>query len=287
MENEKYKIIDTGEFKVLDLLPISRTGSAEAYLSCFDGNADYSSGFSINLYKKLGQTKGHECFKKFCDTFSIPCDSVRTGRLTHFTNVASYVSIKDDKNFPAGWNIYSEPDCPWLDGLVADDRSGNICLMVYAADCALSALYDPINRVIGVFHSAWKGSLIGIVGNTISKMIECGAKAENIIAVCCPLICKNCMEVGEDCAEQFIEAGYAKYIIQNEGQKPHIDLMGINKQQLLESGLLQKNIYCIDECSFHSTFVDTGKFMFNSLRRSKSMTGEPSNGQNALFLRLK
>ena len=78
-------------------------------------------------------------------------------------------------------------DGPWgdvrpeADG-VATKRRGLVCGAL-AADCAPILFADPKARVVAAAHAGWKGALGGIVGATVLKMQELGARPADIVAL--------------------------------------------------------------------------------------------------------
>ena len=76
---------------------------------------------------------------------------------------------------------------------------------VLTADCLPVLFADKKNHVIGVAHAGWKGSLNGILENTVHSMIELGADIKSIKAVIGPFISPSIYEVGQDFFDTFTE----------------------------------------------------------------------------------
>lgn len=148
-------------------------------------------------------------------------------------------------------------------------QSTGTTLLARTADCGTVLLYDPVKKAIGAVHSGWKGTVKGIICNTVSKMIELyGCDPANIVAVCGPSICKDCFKVHMDCASQFFEAfGKGKYDTQLPDGRYSIDMWRIMKDQLLQSGIISENISMAQDC----TCCDEENYF--SHRRGKGKSG--------------
>lgn len=135
------------------------------------------------------------------------------------------------------------------DGLITNVKG--IALATYHADCVPIYFHDPIEEVVGLAHAGWKGSLSNIVNSMLEKMIEgFDSKVENIRVAIGPCICLACYEIGEDLVEKFSK----KYpdnrdIFIKENGKTYLNLLKVNKINLLESGIKEKNIYYSDLCT--------------------------------------
>jgi len=271
--------------KMLSILPINETGIAEAYTSIksAEGYSEGSCGtFNPNLYKQYKNEKdfinGIKDFKLGCDAIGVSDRSVITNRLTAFTDKVRCVSASD----LSGYDLYNEPNAARFDGLVTDDDK--VCLFNYAADCAIAFLVDPIKRVCGSCHASWKGSLIGIFQKEVEAFVNhYNSKLNDIICVVCPSIGKENFEVGTDVAEQFVNAGFENFIDYQTYDNPHIDLPGVNRQILLSCGLVEDNVYIIDDMD---TVRDS--YYWHSFRRGPiDENNFHLNGQNGYWIRLK
>lgn len=155
---------------------------------------------------------------------------------------------------------------PDSDGLITDKT--NIATITRFADCTPIVLFDINKKVFANIHSGWKGTLQRIGANGVDLMKESyGSNPKDIIAVIGPTIGNCDFEVDDDVADQFKdEFGYMSNIITKKDDiKSLIDLQTINKNILLESGLLIENIEVIDLSTVASDFLhsfrrDKGKF---------------------------
>lgn len=76
-------------------------------------------------------------------------------------------------------------------------KTPNKLLGIMTADCVPVLLADPKNRVIGAVHAGWRGAVTGILENTVTAMIACGAEASQIHAAIGPCIWQQSYEVDQ------------------------------------------------------------------------------------------
>ncbi|MCL5256876.1 MAG: peptidoglycan editing factor PgeF [Chloroflexi bacterium] len=131
---------------------------------------------------------------------------------------------------------------PATDALVTN-LSG-ITLLSLHADCVPVLLYDPEERVVGLAHAGWKGTILRIAGKTVTKMVETfGCRPENILAAIGPSIGPQCYEVGEDVVTAVREEfQHDALLLSRTGSQWSFDLWAGNRLSLLEVGVLPENI---------------------------------------------
>ncbi|MEM1056263.1 MAG: polyphenol oxidase family protein [Bacteroidota bacterium] len=140
---------------------------------------------------------------------------------------------------------------PEHDGLVTDRRG--LLLTTVAADCALVLLADAEASVVGACHSGWRGTVAGIVGETVREMVRLGAEAGRLRAYVGPCLSTEAFEVGEEVAEQFS----ASVVIRREDwPRPHVDLRADLARQLREGGVPGAQTELSDGC----TMTETNRF---------------------------
>lgn len=189
-------------------------------------------------------------FKLMADTIDIPVENMVYTKQTHTTN------IKIVDNYNKGMGIIKERDYDNIDGIITN--TNNLCLVSSFADCIPVTLVDAKKGVIAALHSGWKGT----VGNISQNGIECmkesfGCNEADIIAFVGPGICKNCYQVSEDVAIEFMKvysAEETELILTPDDNnkctgKYHLDLIAANYINLINAGLLPHNIYVADVCT--------------------------------------
>lgn len=152
---------------------------------------------------------------------------------------------------------------PDTDAFITNRR--NLPLAVFTADCLSVFIYDPRKSAIGLAHAGWRSSKENIVSKTVQLMQEkFGSLAQDLEAGFGPLIRQCCYEVGEEFNQHF-NAGIIR-----RNSRYYLDLAGINKKQLLDSGLKEENITDPQICtacrneeffSFRKEGVSCGRMM--------------------------
>ena len=148
------------------------------------------------------------------------------------------------ENVTKGWadSQNAIEDC---DALITN-KTG-VILTILTADCVPILLFDPVQNVVGAVHAGWKGTKAHIVKKTIQRMKSTfGCDAKDIVAGIAPSIGACCYEVGYDVAQHFLD--YPKSMTKKE-DKYMLNLPYINHQQLLQSGLDEKNIEMSNICT--------------------------------------
>ena len=188
----------------------------------------------------------------------------------------------------------SEPPLEPLagDGLIT--RTPEILLGIQTADCLPIILVDSKRRAAGVFHAGWRGTVKRIVEKGVGEMQRWFAtNPRDIRAAIGPGIHGCCYEVGPEVREKFeSQFAYAgglfreakesdpvreKYPLlfltaraPGHGELPSkifLDLAEANRRQLIDAGVLPKNIEASPLCTACSTDL-----LF-SYRAEKGATG--------------
>ena len=174
--------------------------------------------------------------------------------------IENYLGQKLATNLPAhGNNITKIQKDKFVyentDGLLIENKG---CCFMNFGDCVPIVFYaDHIGMIV---HAGWRGTSQKIVKCAVDKLqTEFHIKAANIKAVIGPAICAECYEVGRevyDCLYKTVSAHDEIFYTKND--KYHVDLKNINKQQLIESGVME-----IDVCPYCTA---CGEKMFFSYR---------------------
>ncbi len=143
---------------------------------------------------------------------------------------------------------------PDTDGTITNLK--NVLLTTVHADCLAVFCYDPVREAIGLCHAGWRGTCAGIAMEMVEKMEEeYGCDPEDLQAYIGPGISQCCFEVGMEVAEAFAENWtFAEdYIIRTPGDvakgKCHIDIKGINQEQLELMGIPTEQIRVSEHCT--------------------------------------
>lgn len=137
------------------------------------------------------------------------------------------------------------------DALITDVPG--VALTVFSADCLPILLYDPVRRVAGAVHAGWRGTSLGIVTQTVERMVECfGCSRADLLAAIGPGISKCCFETHEDVPNAMTEALGAsalQFIEILPTGKFHLDLKGLNAKRLEGAGIPEEHIAVAADCT--------------------------------------
>ena len=144
----------------------------------------------------------------------------------------------------------------------------HILIGVLVADCVPILLHDNIGEIIGAVHAGWRGTAKQIIKETIRTMkARFGSVPEDIQVAIGPSIRQCSYEVDEDVGKAVQEATGEGDYYRRQGNKYFIDLSSANRIQALHMGVLSRNIWQSDEC----TFCKPEKYY--SYRYSKGLSG--------------
>ncbi len=178
------------------------------------------------------------------------------------------------------------------DGLLT--ATPHLLIAIQTADCLPVIVADPRQRAVGVFHAGWRGTVQRIVEKGIGEMRRWfGSRAKDLRASVGPGVHSCCYEVGTEVREkfesQFAYAGKLFHELKDSDPvrekypllfltarapghsdlpiKIFLDLVEANRRQLLDAGVLSKNISASDLCTSCRTDL-----LF-SYRRERGVTG--------------
>ena len=133
------------------------------------------------------------------------------------------------------------------DSLITTNSDTLLTLKV--ADCVPVFILDPISKMIALIHSGWRGTVNGIMVNSIKLMKKNCSNVQNLEVYLGPAIGKCCYEVNSEVADKFEKHTKVKL----ELNKWKVDLHGQIRTQLVEMGLLANKITNSTICTYEST----------------------------------
>lgn len=143
---------------------------------------------------------------------------------------------------------------PDTDGAITDLK--NVLLTTVHADCLAVFCYDPVKEAIGLCHAGWRGTCAGIAIEMVEKMqAEYGCDPDDLQAYIGPGISQCCFEAGMEVAEAFAEnwTFAENYITRTpedlKNGKCHVDIKGINQEQLELIGIPTEQIQVSEHCT--------------------------------------
>ena len=151
-----------------------------------------------------------------------------------------------------------------------------ICLLIMAADCVPTLLFDPVRRVVGAVHAGWRGTVARLTYDVVHQMYDIyGCNPADVMATIGPSIGPDDYEVGDEVVGAVQAAFPDTWPLQIHlppGGRAHFDLWESNRLQLVEAGLAPANI----EISGISTYANPAHFF--SERRDHFPTGRFAAG---------
>jgi hypothetical protein len=161
---------------------------------------------------------------------------------------------------------------PGYDALITDQAG--VPLLLRYADCVPVLIYDPCRHAIGLVHSGWRGTVLGITRATVTAMTEAyGCRPADMIAAVGPSIGPCCYEVGQEVVDAVLQAfrmpdeparGGNELLAGGPGRR-HLDLWAANALWLREAGVGQVELASICTACHRDEFF--------SYRASKGTTG--------------
>lgn len=158
--------------------------------------------------------------------------------------------------------IYSADAC-------VTDRPG-VPLTLTIADCVPVFFHDPVAGCIGLAHAGWRGTVAGIVAETVACMgHHYGSRPENVLVGIGPSIGPSAFEVGAEVLEEFATAfpEDGELISPLPEGKALIDLWRANTLMAIRAGVRQTNIIVSGWCTV------SHPELFFSHRRDRGKTG--------------
>lgn len=128
------------------------------------------------------------------------------------------------------------------EAFITDKR--NLPLAIFTADCLSIFLFDSKTPAVGLIHAGWRSTKENIAAKTIVSMREkFNTAAKDLYASFGPCIRSCCYEVGSDFKEIFPSG------VDQKGSRFFLDLIAINRQQLLSSGVKEQNLSDSEVCT--------------------------------------
>ncbi|MBA4313375.1 MAG: peptidoglycan editing factor PgeF [Chlorobiaceae bacterium] len=205
--------------------------------------------FGMNLSYQVGDrdenvTKNRELF---FNRLGIPLSSVAIPGQIHSDHI-QYISEAGEY-----------PDC---DAVVTNKN--NLFLIVTVADCIPIFLYDSKTQAYAAIHAGWRGTEKRILKKGIEMMRSTfSTEINDLFAYLGPSARKCCYQVGEEVADKFNK----KYLIHSEGMNPKLDLITMNYDMLIDSGIDKNKIEISEQCTI------CNPSLFHSYRRDKDLSG--------------
>ncbi|MGN0308422.1 MAG: peptidoglycan editing factor PgeF [Lachnospiraceae bacterium] len=235
-----------GKVEYLVFPGLEKTGAVDHLFSTRLGGVSRAHLGTMNLSFTRGDKEEYvrENYRRIAETINCEIGDFVFSHQTHTANVR-IITGKD-----RGKGLTEPLDYKDVDGLVTCESG--IVLSAFFADCVPLFFVDPVNKVIGLSHSGWRGTIGRIGEKTIERMEELGAMRECIRAAIGPSICRDCYEVGEDVASIFKQefSEHQEEILKDKGEDKYLlNLWKANELILLEAGIRMENLETTNLCT--------------------------------------
>lgn len=187
-----------------------------------------------------------ENFRRIGASMGVSCEDMVFSQQTHTTNVR--VVTEQDR----GMGMTRPLEYSDVDGLVTNVPG--LCLVTFYADCVPLYILDPVQKVIGLSHSGWRGTVGKIGKKTVEMMTkEYGSDPKDILVAVGPSICQDCYEVSEDVIQQFQQnfdpIYWDRIFYQKDNGKYQLNLWAANACVFQESGILKEHMAVTNVCT--------------------------------------
>lgn len=154
------------------------------------------------------------------------------------------------------------------DALITDQPG--IFLGVMTADCLPLIMIDRLQRAVAVVHVGWRGLEQSIGVKVVDRLSRCFAVSPATLQVFAgPAIGNCCFQVGVEVVDRFRSHPALKGIdgwYQERASGYYLDLLSIQRAQLMLAGVAEENFHAVDICTFCHDFCF-------SYRRDHAITG--------------
>ena len=206
-------------------------------------NSSQALDFGINTLTPKDQIEKN--YEKLLTYLELESNSIAIAKQVHGSNI----EIVDTPG------IYENTD-----GLIT--KTPNLALGIQVADCAAILVADEVNGVIGAFHAGWRGAVGNILPKGLKIMESVGGQLNRYKAYISPCISEEKFEVGEEVAKLFPSA----FVDRSSYSKPHVNLKGFLKHQMIDSGMKSSQIEISPGCTIQNK-------EFFSYRREREKAG--------------
>ena len=140
-----------------------------------------------------------------------------------------------------------------------------LLLGIRTADCLPILIADPRHKAVAAVHAGWRGSALGVAAKAVQALaLHFSSRPEDLQAALGPGICGRCYMVGPEVARSF--GAWFPELAEASGPT-HLDLVEVNRRQLIQAGLPPQCIYQGAPCTACTPAE------FYSYRRDRSESG--------------
>ncbi|MBZ2177937.1 MAG: peptidoglycan editing factor PgeF [Acidobacteria bacterium] len=131
------------------------------------------------------------------------------------------------------WSVRDVSGCLGEGDALITDEPG-LLLAIRTADCVPILLADPVRRVVAAVHAGWRGTVAGVLTQTLSQMRQnYETKPADLVAAIGPAIGPCCFAVGSEVPLPVVDG--------------RADLWAANRRQLENEGVTR--IWSAEQCT--------------------------------------
>lgn len=217
-------------------------------LSYLRGNMEYKifkelekyGFFAVQSTTILGNMRENSNVQEFLKKTNSGNLKVVKATQTHSSNI-----LVVDENTDID-NLYN------YDGFITNNK--DFVFLAYYADCLPIFMIDKEKKIMALLHSGWRGTDKGIIKECINIFKnKYFSSLEDIVVVFGACISKNNYEIKEDLAMELKKKHNFDTMIIYKNNKIYLDLQEFNRQLALNEGILDKNIYKNNYCTYSDT----------------------------------
>jgi hypothetical protein len=217
---------------------------------------------SLNLSLSVGDSPERVIrnYQLVSSALAFELDSLVTCKQVHGDRV---IDVKKKGEVENSFLYYQEE----ADAMIT--RVPGLVLMVRIADCVPIMFFDPRQKVVGIAHAGWRGTVKGIAAKTVGALTsQYNSDPADIVAGIGPCIGPCCYEVDDHVGFLYREGfSYGERLVEKRDGRNYLNLWEANRRQLLDMGIREENIELAGLCT--SCHAQT----FFSHRREQRGTG--------------
>lgn len=149
-------------------------------------------------------------------------------------------------------------------------RDSNLFLVSFHADCTPVLLYCRDQGIVCAIHAGWLGTTKQIVSKVVAHLIKAEhCHPQEIYAYIGPCISQKNFEVKQDVIDLVKAMDYdtSSFYYKKDPDHYLLDNKGLNKQQLLNHGILEKHITVSPYCT-----IDNNDLFFSHRKKETGRT---------------
>lgn len=183
---------------------------------------------------------------RFVTNFGISPGEVVSLHFIHSNKVLEVTEADGGRGFHAAADALGDAD-----GMITNVRRR--ALFVTYADCVPVLFYDPVHEAIGACHAGWRGTVAGIVMETVKAMQAAyGTAVGDLLVAVGPAIDPDHFEVGTDVVDAVSAHAVRpeRLLTPRKNGKFLFNIWQANIDQLTTLGVPRENITLVDLSTF-------------------------------------